>query len=123
VVTLSEVASYRGTELLPQSNPAGQTAQLKPGAGAGQDSDLPLLIALSRGAQPSRGYELHLADQAKVVDVNSLEIPVYWTEPDPQKSHPLVTTHPCLVVSVPNTGWKNIEAVDQAGTSLGSLAL
>ena len=125
LVSLAEVAGYRGTHLLQDTLP-GTADQAEP------DAELPLFVALSKGVQPTRGFELHLADQALIVEVKSvegpegegqgLEIPVHWTAPDPQKSHPLVNTHPCLVVSVPNAGWQRIEAVDQDGNSLGSLS-
>jgi len=136
LVSLAEVASYRGTNLLQGSEPTGQATQhasintrvttKTDGEATDQDSDRPLFVALSKGIQPSRGFELHLADQAVVtqdqgIEGRSLEIPVYWTTPDPQKPHPLINTNPCLVVSVPNAGWQRIEAVDQDGNSLGSL--
>lgn len=114
LVSLAEVAGFRGTALIspPQEH--------SPAAAA---ADLPLFVALSRGRQPSRGFELHLADQAEVIDGTALQIPVYWTEPDPTKPHPQVTTEPCLVVSVPKGRWQTIEAIDQQGESLGVLEL
>lgn len=127
LVSLADVAGYRGTQLLQTVDSTTEQTATNPEATAQPDSDRPLFVALSRGVQPTRGFELHLADQALIVDGpegegQSLEIPVHWTVPDPQKSHPLVNTHPCLVVSVPNAGWQRIEAVDQDGNSLGSLS-
>ena len=83
--------------------------------------DLPLLVALSRGPQPSRGFELHLAHQARVVSPTALALDVYWTEPDTTQPQPLVTTTPCLVVSVPDGPWERIEATDQNGETVGEL--
>jgi|GEM_PF-6212436 len=126
LVSLAEVASLRGTELLQSVESAQQQVTTSATGTEDADPDLPLFVALSRGIQPTRGFELHLADQALIVEGpegegTGLEIPVHWTAPDPQKSHPLVNTHPCLVVSVPNAGWRHIEAVDQEGNSLGRL--
>ena len=109
-VTLADVARFRGSELL-----GPDTAALQP------DASLPQFIAISRGAQPTRGFELHLADQARVDRGDAVKIPVYWTTPDVSKPHPLVTTHPCLVVSIPDRQWRSIEAIDQHGESLGML--
>ena len=120
-VTLSEVAAYRGTQLLTQNDSTAEQQSTQASDPKSEASELPLLIALSRGVQPSRGFELHQAGQALVVNSTSLQIPVHWTEPDRTKSHPLVNTHPCLVVSVPNASWEHIEAIDQHGVSLGRL--
>jgi hypothetical protein len=115
LVELADVAAFRGSQLL-QSNQDSpvSTSDLA-------DQPLPLFVALSKGIQPSRGFELHLADQAEIVERDSLRIPVYWTQPHTTKAHPLVNTQPCLVVSIPNSGWQQIEAVDQNGISLGRL--
>ena len=120
-VTLAEVATYRGTQLLTQNDPTPNEQSTQAITPEGESSDVPLFIALSRGVQPSRGFELHQAGQALVVDSKSLQIPVHWSEPDRTKSHPLINTHPCLVVSVPNASWEHIEAIDQHGVSLGRL--
>lgn len=109
-VGFADIARFRGSELV-----------IPEGSAENVDDDLPVLVALSRGPQPSRGFELHLANQARVVADNALELEVYWTEPDTSKSQPLVTTTPCLVVSVPEGPWQRIEATDQNGISLGSL--
>jgi len=123
LVTLAEVARYRGTQLLQESDSEQHNPSQDLAAQSGEGGDQPLFVALSRGVQPTRGFELHLANQAFVVEPNKLEIPVFWTTPDPQKSHPLVNTNPCLVVSVPNSGWQQIAAVDQDGNPVGSLEL
>ena len=117
LVELSDVAAFRGSQLV-EIDQGSQNSKNKP-----TDQSLPLFVALSKGVQPSRGFELHLADQAVVVGENSLKIPVYWTQPDTTKALPLINTQPCLVVSIPNSSWQQIEAVDQNGTSLGTLNL
>lgn len=106
-VELADIARFRGSELV---NSTVTTS-----------AELPLLVALSRGPQPSRGFELHLAHQARVVSPNTLALDVYWTEPDKTRLQPLVTTTPCLVVSVPEGPWERIEATDQNGETLGEL--
>jgi len=109
-VELADIARFRGSELVNSTTTTGASAQ-----------DLPLLVALSRGPQPSRGFELHLAHQARVVSPTALALDVYWTEPDTTQLQPLVTTTPCLVVSVPEGPWERIEATDQNGKTLGEL--
>ena len=110
-VTLAEAASYRGSVLLeaPEATP--------------ESGKLPLFIALFRGVQPTRGFELTLAGQAVTRQAGILEVPVIWTEPVKSTSQPPVDTRPCLVVSVPDLGWTRIEAIDQHGESLGVLNL
>ncbi len=119
-VSLTDVARFRGTQLLaPDSSTPASSAP--DSSTIPEHDDLPLFISMSRGVQPSRGFELHLADQARVVSPTALSIDVYWSEPDTSKSQPLVSTNPCLVVSVPNGPWQTIEAIDQHGVTLGTL--
>lgn len=116
LVSLADVAAYRGTELLTNTTTASET-----------EGDLPLFVALSRGEQLTRGFELHLTDQALVVqgsnttDGAQLMIPVHWSEPDPNEAQPKEMMHPCLVVSVPDRNWASIEAIDQNGETVGRL--
>ena len=111
-VSLAEVAGFRGSQLI--------FSESSPSASPGSEP-LPIFISISRGAQPSRGFELHLSDQARAVSATDLAIDVYWSEPDLTRPQPQVTTNPCLVVSVPERQWLSIEAIDQHGASLGTL--
>jgi len=122
VVTLAEVAQIRGTQLISSSGVGlndGMTHSSDPQGVA----DLPLFVAISRGVQPSRGFDLHLADQAIVRRDNALEIQVYSDKPDLTKAQPLINTHPCLVVSLAPGPWQSITAIDQHGESLGAIDL
>lgn len=118
-VTLADVARFRGSQLVvPETTATDQTPVASSNAAS---EPMPLLIALSRGPQPSRGFELHLANQARVVAPTQLALELYWSEPDTSKPQPLVTTNPCLVVSVPTGPWEQISATDQHGNLLGTL--
>lgn len=116
-VSLAEVAELRGSQLVTPTSIAPEETTDKPAGTA----PLPLFISISRGPQLSRGFELHLADQAQVMSPNALKIDVFWSVPDTSKPQPLVTTAPCLVVSVPAGPWTIIEAVDQHGELVGTL--
>jgi hypothetical protein len=50
-------------------------------------------------------------------------VSVDWTTPPSGAVLPQVLTHPCLVVGMPRANLTRVEALDGAGTSLGTLEL
>lgn len=109
-VDYAEVAGIRGSTLLDMSRP-------EPDA----DNDDLLLVAISRGRQPTPGYSFSLED-ARRRDGTAV-VSVGWRTPDSGAVLPQVLTHPCLVVGLPASGLERVEAVDTSGESLGSLDL
>lgn len=114
-VDIGDVAGIRGSTLLRMSEPERAT-----GTG-GDGTDEPLLIAISRGHQPTPGYRLTL-EGAERRDTTAL-IRVTWESPASGAVLPQVMTHPCLVVSLDAGPWQQVEAVDQSGRKVGSLTL
>jgi hypothetical protein len=110
-VGYAEVAAIRGGTLLNLSGPE---------EAANQNEDV-LLVAISRGQQPTPGYALSVADARR--RNGSAVIQVDWTTPPSGAVLPQVLTHPCLVVGMSRSDLSRVEAVDGAGTSLGILEL
>jgi len=114
-VSYQDVAGIRGSTLLnmtrEESTPAAD-------ADAGSAA---LLVAISRGRQPTPGYSLSLEAARRVEDRAVLT--VRWQTPESGAVLAQVMTHPCLVVGLPEQGIRQVEAVDQHGDSLGTLAL
>lgn len=109
-VGYGQVAGIRGGTLLDLSRPAAATE--------GEDV---VLVAISRGQQPTPGYALSVADARR--RNGTAVIYVDWTTPPSGAVLPQVLTHPCLVVGMPQGDLTRVEAVDGAGASLGSLDL
>lgn len=113
-VDYPDVAGMRGSTLLDLSRSD------EPADDAGGDSPA-LLIAISRGRQPTPGYGLSLVEARRFG--NRAVIEVRWRTPESGAVLAQVMTHPCLVVGLPEQGLERVEAVDQAGDSLGTLDL
>jgi hypothetical protein len=117
-VDYSAVAGIRGSTLLQMTKPEA------PSPAPPADDDL-LLVAISRGEQPTPGYALSL-EGAERRD-GTVVVSVHWKTPESGAVLPQMLTHPCLVVGLvlgqPDPGLTRVEAVDQSGTNLGSLAL
>jgi len=109
-VDYAQVAGIRGSTLLDMSRP-------EPEAG---DDDL-LLIAISRGRQPTPGYGFTLEDAQR--RNGTAVVSLGWRTPESGAVLPQVLTHPCLVVGLPRSGIERVEAVDSSGTELGILDL
>jgi len=113
-VSYEDVAGIRGSTLLNMS-PSGAAADP-------EDAGSPtLLVAISRGRQPTPGYSLTLEDARRGVDKAVLT--VRWQTPESGAVLAQVMTHPCLVVGLPEQGVSRVEAVDQHGDSIGTLML
>jgi len=110
LVDYRAVAAIRGGKLLGITEPEQSEPQ----------GDL-VLVAISRGQQPTPGYGFAL-EGAQRQD-GAAVLSVRWESPEAGATLAQVTTHPCLVVGVPREGLDRIEAVDQDGTSLGTLDL
>jgi hypothetical protein len=114
-VSYEDVAGIRGSTLLTMSRDDA------PAAGAEDAGSPALLVAISRGQQPTPGYSMTLADARRVADKAVLT--VRWQTPDSGAVLAQVMTHPCLVVGLPEQGIRQVEAVDQYGDTIGTLAL
>jgi hypothetical protein len=89
--------------------------------GTAADDAGPLLVAISRGQQPTPGYGLSL-EAAHRSDATAL-VEVRWRTPAPDAVLAQVVTHPCLVVALPDAGFERVEARTVDGDTLGTLRL
>lgn len=110
-----DLAGIRGSTLLRMTD-----------GGAGQEGDAaaaaePLLIAISRGRQPTSGYRLSLREAVRQGNTGILRLT--WDVPPSGSVLPQVMTHPCLVVSVDPRALERVEAQDQTGVVIGELIL
>lgn len=110
-VSYADVAGIRGSTLLDLS---------APDAAGPQGEDDVLLVAISRGQQPTPGYRLTLEGAHRREDTAVIE--VHWSTPESGAVLAQVMTHPCLVVGL-SADVARVEAVDQTGADLGSLTL
>lgn len=118
VVDYADVAGVRGSRLLDMS---GDDGAADPASEAAEEDGGLVLIAISRGRQPTPGYRLTLAG-AERHDSTAL-VTVLWETPASGSVLPQAISHPCLVVSLPRSGLRRVEALDQAGTPLGAVEL
>ncbi|MCZ6617832.1 MAG: protease complex subunit PrcB family protein [Gammaproteobacteria bacterium] len=109
-VNYEDVAKIRGSRLI------GGTVTEHPR----NPPDL-LLLAISRGEQPTPGYRLSLIDA--YLERETAVIEFFWAEPEAAAVLPQVTTHPCIVVGLQTGPFRNVRAIDQRGNRLGELAL
>lgn len=115
-VDYQAVAAIRGSTLIGAEEAPAQAGDLdRP------DGDELLLVAISRGEQPTAGYGMSL-DEVRRRDGTAV-IHVQWQTPEPGAALAQMITHPCLVVGLPRDGIQRIEAVDQTGETLGRLTL
>jgi len=113
VVSYADVARLRGSTLLNMTSPP-------PEQGSDQPADL-LLVAISRGPQPTPGYRFELGDAFLDNDVAILAL--RWIEPAADAVLAQVITHPCIVVGLERGGYRRVRAVDDRGTVLGEVSL
>jgi len=111
-VSLADVARLRGSTLLGMT-----TAE----PAAEDPAVTPLLIAVSRGPQPTPGYGFELKGVSVSDDI--VTIVVDWSTPDPSAVLAQVITSPCLVVGLDRGDYRKVRAVDRDGTVLGELDL
>ncbi|MEZ5557303.1 MAG: protease complex subunit PrcB family protein [Pseudomonadales bacterium] len=111
-----DLARIRGSRLL-KSPPAVPEA----GAGNSPDQSSAVLVAISRGVQPTSGYRLTLA-RAELTGLSAI-VTVNWQTPAADAVVAQVLTHPCLVVGLPRGALHDLRVVDQNGTEIGQLSL
>lgn len=110
-VDFAALAGIRGGTLLGMTSPETDEPT---------DDDL-LLIAISRGSQPTPGYGLTLERVRR--DAQTAVIEVRWSTPESGAMLAQVLTHPCLVVGLAAGDLERVEARDQHGEPIGSLTL
>lgn len=113
LVDFGNLAALRGGAFVMPADPPEPTA---PAAAANT-----LLVALSRGPQPTPGFGFTLREVTARGTVARIE--ATWRTPSPDAILAQVMTHPCLVVGLPRGNLRRIEAFDQSGASLGTLEL
>ena len=106
IVDFATTATIRGSRLI-----------AAPGTPS-NDPDV-LLIALSRGTQPTPGYGFAL--QAVSREGAQARIRVNWFSPPADAVLAQLITQPCLVVGLPGAGIRRVEAFDQSGALIGSV--
>ena len=87
-ISYADIAAIRGSVMLDYTNDANP-----------ESTETLRFLALSKGVQPTSGYELSLGNDARIVD-NRLEIPVVWKTPLPDSLQAQMVTHPCLIVAL-----------------------
>lgn len=114
-VDYAAVAGLRGGRLLSMPD-TGETAAEPPAAS--RDA---LMVAISRGPQPTPGYGLSL--EGAIREGDTAIISVHWKTPQPDAVLAQVITHPCLVVALPGGVFREVDVVDQTGETIASLTL
>ena len=77
------------------------------------------LLVVYLGSQPNPGYQLQLLDEQAPLLADRLQVLVERLMPEPGMMYAQVITTPCLLLSLPNGDYQQIEAIDQFGDSLG----
>ena len=72
-----------------------------------------LLIAM--GQRSTAGYGLALADEVATVRGVMLTVRVSWREPLPGARRAQVMTNPCLLATLPDAGFTQMQVLDQEG--------
>jgi len=80
------------------------------------------LLRINMGQQPNMGYSLKYRGGAKI-DSNTLYIPVQWDTPQPGMMYGQMLVQPCLLLSIPRTGYEQIDIRDQDGRLRWSVPL
>ncbi|MBX3706045.1 MAG: protease complex subunit PrcB family protein [Pseudomonadales bacterium] len=128
LVDFGDLAALRGGAFVMPADSPEPTANTPPSGGDGTTEPTApaaaantLLVALSRGPQPTPGFGFTLRGVTARGTVALIE--TTWRTPPPDAILAQVMTHPCLVVGLPRGNLRRIEAFDQSGASLGTLAL
>jgi len=80
------------------------------------------ILLVRMGTQANPGYALQYSEGA-TLQAKTLDIPLAWQQPDPQRMYPQMIVEPCLALSIPRQGYSNIVVRDQSGTIKFRLAL
>ena len=108
-VGIDDVARIRGGRLLSAPDEPDTTL-----------ADL-LLIAVSRGQQPTPGYGFKLLEGTMKGDVVTVRLA--WTEPPPDAVLPQMITHPCIVIGLNGKGFSTVRVLDSQNQPLGEILL
>jgi len=73
------------------------------------------VFLLSMGTQPTPGYRVSPAPSAPKLDGNTLTISMHWRQPPEGLMLAQVITTPCLLFSVENGDYQQLQIVDQNG--------
>jgi hypothetical protein len=99
-------------------------ARMQPGAVIGSVAfDRRRVVRIDMGVQPTAGYGVSLASSQARVDNGILELPLRWRAPPPGAMLAQVLTSPCVLVSVPDRGYRELRAIDQNGELRGRLQM
>lgn len=69
-------------------------------------------LVVRMGTQPNTAYGLSY-DGGAYIRAETLHIPLVWHQPDPQGIYPQMIVEPCLLLSIPNSGYQDIQVLDQ----------
>lgn len=109
VVGIDDVARIRGGRLLTAPEESNTTP-----------ADL-LLIAVSKGQQPTPGYGFELLEGTMKGD--EVTVRLAWTEPPPDAVLAQVITHPCIVLGLDGKGFSTLRVIDDQDNALGEILL
>ncbi|WP_435104042.1 protease complex subunit PrcB family protein [Arhodomonas sp. AD133] len=98
---------------------AGTGSLVDAGTADGLDWRSQAAVGVWLGERPTAGYGLSLADSRQQGD--RLELVVRRQTPPADAMVAQVITYPCLIVTVPRTGYSTLQVVDDDGANLGRL--
>jgi hypothetical protein len=109
VVSYQDVARLRGSTLLNLTTPR-----------VNQGPDL-ILLAISKGRQPTPGYKFDLIDAFAGDGTATIELG--WLVPGEDTVQPQIVTYPCIVVGLERGAFTQVRAVDEQGNLIAELAI
>ncbi len=109
VVSIEDVARIRGGRLLSAPDEPATTP-----------TDL-LLVAVSRGQQPTPGYGFELV--AGTMKGDAVTVRLAWNQPPADAVLAQVITNPCIVIGLEGEGFSRLRVIDQDDTPLGEIVL
>ena len=109
VVSIGDVATIRGSRLLSMPDEPDNTP-----------TDL-LLVAVSRGQQPTPGYGFELLEGSLKGD--AVTVRLGWNRPAADAVLAQVITHPCIVIGLEGEGFGTLRVLDEEGALLGEIVL
>ena len=108
-VRYEDLAQLRGSKLLAMTTTP-----------ASQDTDL-LLLAVSKGRQPTPGYSFELLNAFNDAGIATVE--VRWIEPPKDAVLAQMITHPCIVIGLQRGEFAQLRAIDDQGNRIGELSI
>ena len=80
-----------------------------------------LLVAVSRGQQPTPGYGFELLEGTLKGD--AVTVRLGWNRPAADAVLAQVITHPCIVIGLEGEGFGTLRVLDEEGALLGEIVL